>query len=65
LSHEKNCLVYEPRDSPEALAAALRRLADDAALRERLRENGLETAARYTETAYNEAIEQALLEATR
>jgi glycosyltransferase involved in cell wall biosynthesis len=60
LDHERNCLVYEPRDSAEALAAAVRRLASDAALRGRLVAAGRETAARYTETAYNDAIEAAL-----
>ena len=60
LRHERNCLVYEPRESAVALATAVRRLAGDDSLRTRLREGGLETAARFTETAYNEAIEGAL-----
>ena len=64
LEHESNCLIYEPRDSPAALADAVRRLAADENLRERLRTTGLATAARYTERAYNEAIERALLDAT-
>ena len=62
MRHEHNCLIYEPRNSAEALAGALRRLAGDPALRDRLRAGGFETAARYTETLYNEAIEAALLE---
>jgi glycosyltransferase involved in cell wall biosynthesis len=62
LRHEQNCLIYEPRDSAEALASAVRRLASDAQLRERLRAGGLETAARYTERLHYEAIEAALLE---
>jgi glycogen synthase len=65
MRHEVNCLVYEPRDSPESLAAAVRRLAGDEGLRDRLREGGLEAAARFTETAYNDAIERALEEAAR
>jgi glycogen synthase len=60
LRHEENCLIYEPLESAEALAAAVRRLAGDPALRERLRAGGRATAARYTETAYNEAIAAAL-----
>jgi len=60
--HEQNCLIYEPRDSPEALAAAVRRLAEDPELRERLRVGGFETAACYTEHLHNEAVEAALLD---
>jgi glycogen(starch) synthase len=64
LRHEENTLIYSPRNSSEALAAAVTRLADDPALRSRLRDGGLPTAARYTERRYNEAIENALAEAT-
>jgi hypothetical protein len=39
---------------------ALERLAADEPLRSSLRTSGRATAARYTETAYNEAIEAAL-----
>jgi glycosyltransferase involved in cell wall biosynthesis len=60
LEHEGNCLIFKPRDSPEALAAAVRRLAEDDALRERVRAGGAATAARFTERAYNEAIARAL-----
>jgi glycosyltransferase involved in cell wall biosynthesis len=63
LSHEHNCLLYRPHDSAPALADAVRRLASDPPLRERLREDGFRTAALYTETAYNDAIEAALREA--
>jgi glycosyltransferase involved in cell wall biosynthesis len=62
LRHDENALVYSPRGSAEALAAAVKRLADDAALRDRLRAGGLPTASRFTERRYNEAIEGALLE---
>jgi glycogen synthase len=65
LRHEHNALVYEPRDSPSALADAVRRLAGDPELRERLRAGGYETAALFTERSYNEAIEDALDEAAR
>ena len=60
LSHERNCLIYEPRNSPRALADAVNRLAADASLRERLRDGGLATAPRFTERRYNEAIAAAL-----
>ena len=60
LAHERNCLLYEPVESAQALADAVRRLGDDPALRARLRAAGSEKAARYTERAYNEAIRRAL-----
>jgi glycosyltransferase involved in cell wall biosynthesis len=60
LRHEENCLLYEPRDSPEALAAAVRRLAGDEPLRGRLTAAGHRTAERFTQEAYNEAIAAAL-----
>jgi glycosyltransferase involved in cell wall biosynthesis len=63
LEDEANCLLFRPRDSPRALAAAVTRLSADPALRSKLREQGLRTAARFTETAYNEAIRLALEEA--
>jgi glycogen(starch) synthase len=46
LEDERNALVVPPAD-PAAIAAALQRLADEPALRERLREGGTATAARY------------------
>lgn len=55
-----NCLIFEPGDDPEELAAAVRRLAGDDDLRGRLREGGLRTASRFGETSYNEAIVAAL-----
>jgi GT2 family glycosyltransferase/glycosyltransferase involved in cell wall biosynthesis len=45
--HGVNALVVPPRDS-DALAAAVRRLLDDPALRERLAAKGIETARRFT-----------------
>ena len=55
LDHERNCLLVAPNDPP-AVADAVRRLAGDPALRERLRAGGLETAARFTAAAYDDAI---------
>jgi glycosyltransferase involved in cell wall biosynthesis len=57
-----NCLLFPP-DDPAALAAAIRRLADDPALRERLREGGLRTAPQYTEERFNHQVEQELTRA--
>ena len=60
LNHERNCLLYEPRDDPQALAAALDRLAREPALRRRLRDGGLATATRFDQDSYNEAIREAI-----
>jgi glycosyltransferase involved in cell wall biosynthesis len=64
LRDEHNCLLFEADDA-EALAAALRRLAGDAALRGRLRRNGMDTARRHTEAVFNEAAEEFLTSALR
>lgn len=61
LRHEENALVVPPAD-PSAIAAAVRRLADDAALRERLRAAGTRTAAQYTEKAFVGAVVAAIEE---
>jgi glycogen(starch) synthase len=58
----ENCLLYPPGDSA-ALAAALTRLREDPELRGRLVAGGDVTAARYTEEAFNDVVELALLEA--
>jgi glycosyltransferase involved in cell wall biosynthesis len=47
LRHEENCLLTDAGD-PEALKAAVGRLASDEALRRRLRTNGFETASQHT-----------------
>jgi glycosyltransferase involved in cell wall biosynthesis len=60
LEHERNCLIYSPRNLGRPLADAVARLASDAGLRERLRDGGLATAPRFTERHYNEAIAAAL-----
>lgn len=56
LEHGKNCLIYEPKASPSALAAAIRDLGGDVDLRERLRANGLETSSRFPAERFNEAV---------
>lgn len=62
LRHGENCLLFEPNDE-QALAAAVTRLADSPALRSRLREHGFETAPQYTEARFNQAVEEAFVEA--
>ena len=52
----ENCLVFDAAGGPGALAAALRRLAGDEALRERLRAGGRETAAGLHEDDFNAAV---------
>ena len=64
LRHEENCLLFEP-DRPSALAAALTRLAGDEALWGRLREAGFPTAARFPESAFDEAVAAAVERAGR
>jgi glycosyltransferase involved in cell wall biosynthesis len=56
----ENALVYAPRESAEGLAEAVRRLAADPSLRERLVAGGRPVAARYTEARYNAAIAEAI-----
>jgi glycosyltransferase involved in cell wall biosynthesis len=58
----ENCLLFEAGDAG-ALAGVLQRLADDPQLRGRLREGGLATAPRHTETVFNAAVEAAVLDA--
>ena len=55
----ENCLLFEPGSS-EGLAAAVSRLAADAALRARLREAGFRTAERFPESSYNDAVATAI-----
>jgi glycogen(starch) synthase len=52
----ENCLVYRPAQNHAALAAALRRLGGDAALRSRLRTEGFATAARHDERGFRRAV---------
>ena len=57
LADGDNCLLFDPDEGgASALAAALRRLGEDDALRERLRAGGHATAAELTEEAFNGAV---------
>jgi glycogen(starch) synthase len=58
----ENCLLATPGD-PDALAAAVMRLAGEPRLRSRLREAGFKTAARHTEPIFNAAAEAATVAA--
>ena len=60
----ENCLLVAP-GAPTAIAGAVRRLADDPRLVGRLREGGFRTAAKHTETIFNEAALEALALACR
>jgi glycosyltransferase involved in cell wall biosynthesis len=60
LRHEENCLVFRPVDDAGELAAAVSRLAEDEALRRRLREAGFATAARFGEERFHHVLEAAL-----
>lgn len=51
----ENCLLHEA-EQPGELADRVRRLAADAELRARLRAGGLETAARFTERSFHDAL---------
>lgn len=59
LQHEANCLLYEAGDA-NALAAAVRRVADDGDLRERLIAGGRRTAPLLTAARLTEAFVQCL-----
>jgi glycosyltransferase involved in cell wall biosynthesis len=59
LREGKNCLQFPPGDAA-ALATAVRRLARDAELRARLVAAGAQTAARFTEQAFYDAVEREL-----
>jgi glycosyltransferase involved in cell wall biosynthesis len=59
LRDEENCLLVEPGDAA-ALAAAVRRLAEDADLRARVVEGGRATAAQYSAAAFDAAVADAL-----
>ncbi len=50
----ENCLLHVPGD-PTSLAATVRRLADDEALRKQLLAGGLHAASHYTESRFNAA----------
>jgi glycosyltransferase involved in cell wall biosynthesis len=51
----ENCVLFEAGE-PASLAAAVERLAADAALRSRLREGGFAVAPQHTEVQFNDAV---------
>lgn len=59
LEHERNCLLFEA-DDHKGLAAAVRRLAASADLRETLRHGGFATAPLHTEERFNGEVEAAV-----
>ncbi len=59
----ENALIYGPGDDTAALTAAVRRLAGDAELRSVIRKDGLATAARHPESAFNDSVREALTRA--
>ena len=56
----ENCLIADPDAGPGALAAAVRRLADEPELRERLRRGGLETAGSLDPSGFETAVAEEL-----
>ena len=60
LRHEENSLIFDADAGAKDLARSLRRLAEEPELRARLRDQGFRTAGRYTEEAFNQAVEAAL-----
>ena len=52
----ENCVLYAPAEDAAALARAVRRLAGDPALRERLRTEGERTAARHDQASFTRAV---------
>ena len=63
LEDGQNCLLADPDQGPEALAAALRRLGGDDALGRKLRAGGLATAERFPDTAFADAVGEAAVAA--
>jgi glycosyltransferase involved in cell wall biosynthesis len=59
-----NALMFDA-DDPGTLAAAARRLADDAELRQRLRHGGYRTAQRYSEDQFNRRVLEETLRASK
>jgi glycosyltransferase involved in cell wall biosynthesis len=51
-----NCLLVDPDQGPAALAARIRELADDPALRARLREGGLRTVAEIVAERFDDTV---------
>jgi glycogen synthase len=63
LRHAQNCLLFEPADDFQALAAAVRDLRNDADLRAHLRAGGLRTVASFSAESFNDAVLAAVAEA--
>jgi glycosyltransferase involved in cell wall biosynthesis len=63
LSNGHNCLLFDPDAGAEALAAAVRRLADDEPLRERLRAGGFQTATGLRAEDWDREVERLHLRA--
>jgi glycosyltransferase involved in cell wall biosynthesis len=61
LRDRENCLIFDVEGGGESLAGAIRKLAGDPELRERVRSAGFRTSGRLTVDAYDEAIERLLL----
>jgi len=59
----ENCVLFEADGGGQALADAVRRLARAPDGLERMRQSGLDTAARFGEATFNQAVEASLLEA--
>jgi glycosyltransferase involved in cell wall biosynthesis len=60
LREGENCVLFDPDAGPRALADAVHRVAGDAELRGRLHDGGLATAAQFPESAFNDAVLEAL-----
>jgi glycosyltransferase involved in cell wall biosynthesis len=56
LSDGENCLIADPDDGPEALAARIRELAEDPDLRARLRAGGQRTVARIVDERFDDTV---------
>jgi glycosyltransferase involved in cell wall biosynthesis len=56
LSDGDNCLIFDPDEGPRALARRIQELADDPALRSRLRDGGGRTLARIVDARFDDAV---------
>ena len=64
LDDGRNCLLFDPEGGPGALAARVRELAGDPALRGRLRDGGFATVASLSAERFNEQVLDAVVRAT-
>lgn len=60
MTHGENSLIFDADAGPEALAARVHELADDPALRERLRETGFRTVAELCVDDFDERVQAAV-----